>query len=117
MINILSSTMDSFNGIDSTSGHKSKTNSKDLQFDSIIGHIEDILMLPEWVDLCTSFFSKHAPSFSLAEDIDSNKLEYTQIFEVYVEQMESFIEAYLKEQVTGFSMQDFLYRLFYTYLM
>jgi ADP-ribosylation factor 2-binding protein len=114
MINILSSM--SYSSIDSTTGLKSKTiSARDLQFDSTIGHIEDILMLPSWLSLCNSFFSKHAPVFSLDEDEDENKLEYTQIFEKYVEEMERFIESYLKEQIADFSMVDFLKRTLRVY--
>jgi ADP-ribosylation factor 2-binding protein len=105
MINIMSS----LSSIDSANGLKGKAiSSKDEQFDSIIGHIEDILMLDDWVELCNDFFSTHAPFFD--DDEDSNKLEYTQIFEAYQEQMESFIEKYLNEQVVDFSMQEFLNR-------
>ncbi|KAL3901401.1 MAG: hypothetical protein SGCHY_000623 [Lobulomycetales sp.] len=83
--------------------------SDEEKFDIVIGHLEDILMLPEWVELCHSFFSQHCRTFETDERVESeNKLEYTQIFESYVQLMEGFIENYLKNHLSWFSMGDFL---------
>ncbi|XP_022246438.1 ADP-ribosylation factor-like protein 2-binding protein isoform X2 [Limulus polyphemus] len=77
----------------------------EAMFDQIVGHIEDIIMEPEFQELQKDFFDKYCTVF---EDKEENKLEYTTIFNHYTELIESYIEQRLIERLPQFSMVSFL---------
>uniref|UniRef100_A0A6V2TH31 ADP-ribosylation factor-like protein 2-binding protein n=1 Tax=Heterosigma akashiwo TaxID=2829 RepID=A0A6V2TH31_HETAK len=84
------------------------TNQTELEFDMVVGALEEILLDEEFTDLQTPFFKQHCDEF---EDTDENKLEYTDIFNSYTEMIEEFLAGRLAAAVPGFSMERFLKQL------
>ncbi|XP_014278211.1 ADP-ribosylation factor-like protein 2-binding protein [Halyomorpha halys] len=73
-------------------------------FDVIIGHIEDILIDEEFLELQKCILEKHCEEF---DETEENKLCYTSVFEEYVSIMESYIEQRLKKEIIGFDLEEF----------
>ena len=75
------------------------------KFDAIVGALEDIICDETFVDAQRAFCLAHCDVF---EDTEENKLEYTPLFEQYVETMEAIIDERLKAAVEAFDMTEFL---------
>ena len=56
--------------------------------------VQDLVIQPEFNEGQKSFFDMYHTKF---EDVDENKLEYTEINEIYLEIVDKLIEAKLKE--------------------
>ncbi|ORX79061.1 MGC84796 protein-like protein [Anaeromyces robustus] len=82
--------------------------SKDENFDSVIGAIEDIILDEEFTTLQEKFFKENCEVF---EDTEENKLVYTEIFNNYTEKIEKYLEKKLKEKFSWFDMTEFLVML------
>ncbi|XP_015920861.1 ADP-ribosylation factor-like protein 2-binding protein [Parasteatoda tepidariorum] len=80
-------------------------NDDNNHFDVIIGHIEDIIIDPEFVNLQNDFMNRH---YEIFEECEENKLEYMDIFNSYTELIEKHIETSLLRRMPEFSMKDFL---------
>eukprot|EP00035_Acanthoeca_spectabilis_P037389 m.44969 g.44969 ORF g.44969 m.44969 type:complete len:147 (+) comp8589_c0_seq1:165-605(+) len=77
----------------------------DQAFDTIVEHLQDIVMDLEFQQVRDEFIEKHQDTF---EDADENKLEYTPIFKDWVSLIENQLETALKARIPGFSMVDFM---------
>eukprot|EP00633_Aureoumbra_lagunensis_P000383 CAMPEP_0197298200 /NCGR_PEP_ID=MMETSP0890-20130614/42879_1 /TAXON_ID=44058 ORGANISM="Aureoumbra lagunensis, Strain CCMP1510" /NCGR_SAMPLE_ID=MMETSP0890 /ASSEMBLY_ACC=CAM_ASM_000533 /LENGTH=154 /DNA_ID=CAMNT_0042775775 /DNA_START=1 /DNA_END=465 /DNA_ORIENTATION=+ len=84
--------------------YEENVTANELEFDSTIGALEEILMGEAFSALQTSFFKDHA---SIFEDSDENKHEYFDIFQKYSQTMEKFIIDGLSEKVEHFSIDKF----------
>ncbi|KAK0083762.1 hypothetical protein PV325_008250 [Microctonus aethiopoides] len=71
-------------------------NHVDPSFDEIIGHIEDILMEPEFHNIQKAFLEKYWMEFDSSEE---NKLNYMEIFDEYEN---------LKKNIPEFSMDSLI---------
>lgn len=76
----------------------------DAEFDTVIGHIEDIIMDEEFQMLQRHFMDKYYLEF---ENTEENKLSYTSIFQEYVNLLEKYIEQQLIERIPAFNMATF----------
>ncbi|RZF45348.1 hypothetical protein LSTR_LSTR002791 [Laodelphax striatellus] len=85
--------------------YTSNRNGETVRFDTIIGHIEDILVEEEYHKLQNDFLEKYWQEF---ENSEENKLVYTDIFNEYVKLLEEHIEKRLNDLVPNFSMAAFL---------
>ena len=56
-------------------------NGQDAFFDSVVEHLQEIAMNPQFQELRDGFLAKHAGVF---EDTEENKLEYMGIFKEWV---------------------------------
>ncbi|BFZ12620.1 hypothetical protein BsWGS_15659 [Bradybaena similaris] len=81
---------------------------QDAGFDSIIGHIEDIIMEESFQTIQTSFLEKYYKEFDNTEE---NKFCYTDIHKEYISTIESYLEEELKKRIQDFSMQEFFSNL------
>ncbi|XP_003385703.1 PREDICTED: ADP-ribosylation factor-like protein 2-binding protein [Amphimedon queenslandica] len=80
-------------------------NSQDGEFDIIIGHLQDIIIDEEFLALQHSFMDEHYHYF---EDVEENKLIYTDIQKKYTELVEKHIETQLEMRIPHFDMTKFL---------
>ncbi|XP_059140587.1 ADP-ribosylation factor-like protein 2-binding protein isoform X2 [Physella acuta] len=80
----------------------------DAGFDTIIGHIEDIVMEEKFQTIQNSFLDKYYKEF---EDTEENKFCYTDIHKEYISIIESYLETELKKRMPEFSMLDFTQQL------
>ncbi|KAE8608166.1 hypothetical protein XENTR_v10011417 [Xenopus tropicalis] len=78
---------------------------KDAEFDSVVGHMEDIIMDDEFQLLQHGFMDKYYHEF---EDTEENKLTYTTIFNEYIGLVEKFIEEQLLLRIPAFNMSAFI---------
>ncbi|KAJ9584917.1 hypothetical protein L9F63_020723 [Diploptera punctata] len=85
-----------------------ESSAEDAFFDSVIGHIEDILMEEGFQDLQKSFMEKYWHEF---DDDDENKLCYMDIFNEYINIIERHIETHLTNKIPNFSMAKFIEHL------
>ncbi|XP_046386980.1 ADP-ribosylation factor-like protein 2-binding protein [Ischnura elegans] len=102
-----------FRGFDGDSNEEetytnSFVSSEDVQFDTIVGHIEDILIDQDFQCLQRSFLQKYCLVFTRDEE---NKLEYMEIFREYTTLIEAYIEEQLRRLIPSFSMQSFISQL------
>ncbi|KAK3908993.1 ADP-ribosylation factor-like protein 2-binding protein [Frankliniella fusca] len=74
-------------------------------FDEAIGHIEDVLMDPQFQDLQKNFLEKYWNEF---DDSEENKLVYMEIFKEYTDVVEKYIENHLLESMKDFNMESFI---------
>ncbi|PSN40493.1 ADP-ribosylation factor-like protein 2-binding protein [Blattella germanica] len=81
---------------------------EDAFFDSVIGHIEDILMEEGFQHLQRCFMEKYWHEF---DDNEENKLCYMEIFQEYINVIERHIETHLANKIPNFSMQRFIEQL------
>jgi len=86
----------------------SKSTSKEKVFDTIVGHIEDIVVEGTFQDMQAEFMDKYCNEF---DDNEENKLSYTTIFQEYVSMLEKYIETELKRRADDFNMKDFMTQL------
>jgi len=77
---------------------------EDIEFDLIIGALEDVLMEGQLSSIQREFCEKHCAIF---EDSEENKLEYTEIFRQYTELVENNLEAKMQAKIPGFNMTRF----------
>jgi ADP-ribosylation factor 2-binding protein len=75
-----------------------------MKFDAIVGALEAFMMEDDFASTQAAFCRAECAVF---EDTDENKLEYTPIFERYVDALETAIEAHLASAVPGFDMLEF----------
>ncbi|KAI8827024.1 the ARF-like 2 binding protein BART-domain-containing protein [Fimicolochytrium jonesii] len=83
----------------------SKCSSADVQFDEVVGELEDMLMDPYFIELQETFMAENCDVFT---DDEENKHVYTDLFHSYVKLIETFIEKRLKARLSWFSMSTFL---------
>ncbi|KAM9375641.1 ADP-ribosylation factor-like protein 2-binding protein isoform 2-T2 [Pholidichthys leucotaenia] len=83
----------------------SSSSATDMEFDAVIGCIEDIIMEENFQQLQQSFMEKHYLEF---DDSEENKLSYTPIFTEYVDVLEKHLEHQLVERIQGFNMNAFI---------
>lgn len=79
-----------------------------LNIDSTIGHLETIIMCPEFTSVRDTFMREYAHVF---EDTEENKLEYMDIYKQYTGVIECYIEEELSQNVANFSMSEFMMEL------
>ncbi|GFN92400.1 ADP-ribosylation factor-like protein 2-binding protein [Plakobranchus ocellatus] len=82
--------------------------SKDVKFDTIIGHIEDIVMEEPFQTIQNGFLEKYYKEF---EDTEENKFCYTDIHKEYISLIESYLETELKKRLPEFCMLEFSQQL------
>mmetsp|Transcript_10692 Transcript_10692/g.13889 ORF Transcript_10692/g.13889 Transcript_10692/m.13889 type:complete len:188 (-) Transcript_10692:143-706(-) len=80
-------------------------NPAELEFDLVVGALEDILLNEEFVALQRDFFAANCDEF---EDTEENKLSYTEIFNNYTTMIEEFLEMKLVDDLPNFSMERFI---------
>lgn len=83
-------------------------NSEDVDFNTIIGCIEDMLLNEEFLEMQNNFMDKYWHEF---EDNEENKLVYMDIFQEYQNKIEYYIEEYLQKNIGGFEMETFIQEL------
>uniref|UniRef100_A0A0X3P045 ADP-ribosylation factor-like protein 2-binding protein n=1 Tax=Schistocephalus solidus TaxID=70667 RepID=A0A0X3P045_SCHSO len=81
------------------------SNEPTSDFDVVVGHLEDIMISDEFQTIQDNFIKQHCELF---EDIDENKLCYTEIHNKYVLTVESFLENELRKKLPDFSMKEFI---------
>lgn len=86
----------------------------ELEFNAIIGHIEDIIMEDSFLKLLTNFMEENYLEFDAKEE---NKLVYMDIFKKYTETIEKYIEEQLRRVVHNFDMSLFEKELMYNFNM
>lgn len=74
------------------------------RFTETIGCIEDTLMDEKFLELRSHFMEKYWSEF---EESEENKLVYTEIFRMYQETVEKYIEEQIRKNVQGFDMCEF----------
>ncbi|XP_045595507.1 ADP-ribosylation factor-like protein 2-binding protein isoform X2 [Procambarus clarkii] len=79
-----------------------------LQLDTLVGHIENIILSDEFSSLREDFLKQHCHVF---EDKDENKLEYMDIYKQYTNMIEAHIEKELSNLDSSFEMASFLQEL------
>eukprot|EP00736_Rhodelphis_marinus_P002627 Rmarinus@m.4555 len=72
------------------------------EFDTVVGHLEDILMETDFVQCQTEFLDSHCDEY---EDTEENKLCYWDHFKQYTNLIERYIETRLAEEIAGFTME------------
>eukprot|EP00949_MAST-11_sp_MAST-11-sp1_P000337 g337.t1 len=77
---------------------------EDARFDNIVGCLEELLMDEAFSSARDAFCKQHCNAF---EDSEENKIEYTQIFDNFVQLVESTIESRLVQNVKNFDMEEF----------
>ncbi|XP_046861869.1 ADP-ribosylation factor-like protein 2-binding protein [Xenia sp. Carnegie-2017] len=77
----------------------------DKTFDVTVGHIEDIIMEDTFQALQNEFMEEHYHHF---EDVEENKLVYTDIFTKYTNLIEKHLEECLQKRMPDFSMDQFM---------
>ena len=78
------------------------TTQQEQEFDTIVGHLETILMDDSFTSMQTSFCTSHCEVF---EDTEENKLEYMDIFGRYTDMVEGFIVKELEDKIENFTME------------
>ncbi|XP_063687795.1 ADP-ribosylation factor-like protein 2-binding protein [Bolinopsis microptera] len=78
-----------------------KSNDKDIEFDTLIGHLQDIVLEVGFQDLQDGFLSEHSDEFDEEEE---NKLVYMEIYNSYITKIEGYISKRLKELHPSFQM-------------
>ena len=74
-------------------------------FNIIIGCLEETVMGETFQNLQSQFMDKYYKQF---EESEENKLEYTQIFNEYVDKIEKYVDSELKKVLPEFNMHSFL---------
>ncbi|XP_039262236.1 ADP-ribosylation factor-like protein 2-binding protein [Styela clava] len=81
------------------------TSKESLKFDSIIGHIEDIIISEDFQNMQDTFMEKYYKEF---DDSEENKFIYTDIFKEYTATIEKCLNDELKKRISDFSMEMFV---------
>ncbi|XP_059477512.1 ADP-ribosylation factor-like protein 2-binding protein [Neocloeon triangulifer] len=79
-----------------------------MLFDTTIGHIEDIIMDPNFQILRETFMDQNCVHF---EDNEENKLIYMDIFQEYIRSIEDHLKNELLRRIPDFNMTIFLNEL------
>lgn len=97
---------ETFGGIDDTEETYFETSgsAEETEFDMVCGAIEEIVMDEEFSSVQRGFCEAH---YSIFEDTDENKIEYTALFAEYTALMERTLEQHLAKKVPGFNMRRF----------
>lgn len=82
----------------------------DVEFDVVVGYLEDIIMDDEFQLLQRNFMDKYYLEF---EDIEENKFIYIFIFNEYIFLVEKYIEEQLLQWIFEFNMVVFIIILQY----
>ena len=77
---------------------------EDIEFDLMVGALEDILFEGQLSNVQKEFCEKHCHIF---EDTEENKLEYSEIFRQYTEIVEKALEVEMQARFPGFVMSKF----------
>ncbi|XP_058812465.1 ADP-ribosylation factor-like protein 2-binding protein isoform X2 [Topomyia yanbarensis] len=77
-------------------------------FDTVIGHIEDIVIGEEFQNLVNQFMNCY---YHLFESDDENKIVYTEIYQKYTNLVETYIVENLNEKMSFFDMDRFALEL------
>ncbi|XP_071785703.1 ADP-ribosylation factor-like protein 2-binding protein isoform X1 [Asterias amurensis] len=83
---------------------KSHSSIADTKFDTVVGHIEDIIMEDGFQSLQNKFMEDNYLHF---EDTEENKFIYTAVFKEYNNLIEKYIEDQLAARLPGFDMEEF----------
>jgi len=81
------------------------TSAADKLFDTVVGHLQEIAITPEFQATRDQFLAQHVEIF---EDTEENKLAYMPIFKSWTQLIESFLETNLARAIPGFKMGDFI---------
>lgn len=73
-------------------------------FDSVIGHIEDIVIEEQFQTMLHNFMEENWKEF---ESSDENKIIYMEIFNNYTNCIENYIVDELKKRIENFCMEQF----------
>lgn len=79
-------------------------NAADTKFDTIVGHIEEIVMSDRFQNLQNTFLEEHYKHF---DNSDENKFEYTAIHKDYTQLVEKVLEDELLKCAPDFCMEEF----------
>ncbi len=77
---------------------------EDNEFDHIVGTLEDIMIDGRITTIQDSFFEEN---YTIFEDTEENKIEYTRIFEQYTTTLEGALERMLTAKIPEFRMERF----------
>ncbi|CAN0466777.1 unnamed protein product [Ectocarpus sp. 12 AP-2014] len=78
---------------------------EDRGFDSIVGALEEAVMDPTFASLQQVFVDKWCGEF---EDVEENKLIYTDLFRQYTRLVERHLDGWLRQRIRGFEMETFM---------
>ncbi|CAM9262945.1 unnamed protein product, partial [Pylaiella littoralis] len=78
---------------------------EDKYFDSIVGALEEAVMDSAFANLQQSFVDEWCEEF---DDVEENKLTYTNIFRQYTQLVERHLDGWLRQRVRGFEMEAFM---------
>nr|XP_055182771.1 ADP-ribosylation factor-like protein 2-binding protein [Nyctereutes procyonoides] len=76
----------------------------DVEFDAVVGYLEDVVMDDEFPLLQRNFMGKYNQEL---EDAEEDARTYTPVFNEYVSLVEKYIEEQLPERLPGFNMAAF----------
>ncbi|XP_053682251.1 ADP-ribosylation factor-like protein 2-binding protein [Sabethes cyaneus] len=77
-------------------------------FDTVIGHIEDVVIGGEFQDMVNQFMDCYYHLFETGEE---NKIVYTEVYQKYTNLVESFIVENLNRRMSYFDMDLFAVEL------
>mmetsp|Transcript_29196 Transcript_29196/g.29545 ORF Transcript_29196/g.29545 Transcript_29196/m.29545 type:complete len:167 (+) Transcript_29196:114-614(+) len=77
---------------------------EDIEFDLIVGALEEIILNDEFSQMQNSFCDEHCDIF---QDNEENKIAYTELFHRYTELIEQTLETKLKLSFSDFDMGKF----------
>ncbi|XP_065343123.1 ADP-ribosylation factor-like protein 2-binding protein [Cloeon dipterum] len=83
---------------------ESNSNRATIQFDEVIGHIEDIIIGPTFKNIRDAFMDQNYYHF---EDSEENKLIYTDIFQSYIQLVEAHLESELTRRIPELNFASF----------
>eukprot|EP00752_Nemacystus_decipiens_P009246 g8259.t1 len=78
---------------------------EDRHFDSIVGALEEAVMDPTFANLQQTFVDEWCGEF---EDVEENKLIYTDLFRQYTQLVERHLDGWLRQRIRGFDMEAFM---------
>jgi len=83
----------------------SSSDAASSKFDTIVGHLQDVAISPEFQGLRDGFCDRHCEVF---EDTEENKLEYMIAFKEWTSSVEVFLASNLEARMPGFKMAAFV---------
>eukprot|EP00903_Cladosiphon_okamuranus_P016219 g14966.t1 len=78
---------------------------EDRYFDSVVGALEEAVMDPAFTNLQQTFVDEWGAEF---EDVEENKLIYTDLFGEYTQLVERHLDGWLRQRIRGFEMEAFM---------
>ncbi|KAK8379296.1 hypothetical protein O3P69_019282 [Scylla paramamosain] len=84
------------------------TSQLSLHLDTLIGHIEDIILGDEFFKLREGFLHDHCQLF---EDQEENKLEYMEVYQEYLQVIEGHLESELERRAPELQISTLLQTL------